>query len=161
MTVTVESFRQNFPEFADSTAYPDSGITFYLNLAVGIPGTSPNSWEVFPILNPIRWRTQLDLATQLYIAHHVVLEKQASDAAAVGGNPGTATGPLTSKSVSSVAASYDPNVAKEENAGYWNLTVYGLRLYRLIRLFGMGPLQIGVGHAPYPTWGWNQFGVGA
>lgn len=92
--------------------------------------------------------TLLDLGTELFVAHNLVLEKRSQDASGVGGNPGEVKGPTSSKSVGPVSISYDAASAAEEAGGYWNGTVYGTRFLRLARQKGMGPVQIGIGYVP-------------
>lgn len=129
MSVTPASFRQDFPEFADITVYPDGSVNYYLNLA-GL------------LLVPARWTTVLDMATELFVAHNLVLEAQAQKAAANGAIPGQNTGPLSGKTVGPITASYDTAAGIEEGAGHWNLTTYGTRFMSLVRLFGAGPVQV-------------------
>lgn len=92
--------------------------------------------------------TLLDIATELFVAHNLVLEKRAQDAANVGGLPGQIIGPVASKSVGSVSISYDASAGLEPEAGHWNTTMYGLRFIKLARMKGMGPVQVGIGVAP-------------
>lgn len=142
MTITVLQFRQDYPEFADTSKYSDPLITYWLNIA-------------YQMLSSDRWGPQLDLGAALYTAHNVALEARAIQTAAVGGIPGEATGPKTSKSVDKLSVSYDVGTASEQGAGNWNLTIYGTRLYRLIKLFGAGPVQLGIGTIPpYSGFAW-------
>lgn len=153
MTVTIASFRQDFPEFDDSSLYPDSGITYYLNLA-GL------------LLNVQRWSTILDFGTAMFVAHNLVLERKAQAEAENGAPPGVSTGPVSSKSVDKVSISYDTTAGLDEGAGHWNETIYGKRFIHLARMIGTGPLQIGIGCSnnplssanawagPYPYPGW-------
>ena len=86
MTVTPSSFRVDYPEFADTTAYPDSGVAYWITVA-GL------------LLNPRRWQDMLDVATELFVAHNLVLERQAQKSAAAGAVPGVSTGAVSSKTV--------------------------------------------------------------
>jgi len=135
MTITVAQFRADFPEFASTVDFPNSGAQFWLGIA-------------YQLLNASRWGAQLDLAVELFTAHNLAIEAKASRDAKGGGIPGQQAGPINSKSVSSVSVGYDSSAALESNAGHWNLTVYGTRLIRLIRMFGAGPIFVGVGSAP-------------
>ena len=128
MTVTAQSFRTDFPEFADTTLYPDLEINYYLA-------------EAGLMLNPCRWSTMLDNATELYVAHFMVLRSAALQEAANGAIPGQSRGPIQSERVDKVGASYTAD-GFEMDAGQWNLTVYGTRLFRLIRMFGAGGAQV-------------------
>ena len=149
MTVTTASFRTNFPEFADVTRYPDAQLTFWLTTA-GL------------LLNVDRWTTLLDVGTQLFMAHHVAVERRAQDEAANGETPGTTTGPISSKSVDKVSVGFDVGAATEERGGHWNLTIYGTRFRRLSKMMGAGPLQVGI-DGPVPVlstgtaWGYPWF----
>lgn len=129
MTVTPDSFRVDFPEFADNVAYPDSGITFWLTVAG-------------KLLNTLRWQDMLDTATELFVAHQLVLERQAQKSAAKGAVPGVTTGAISSKTVGPVTQAYDTSAGIDEGAGHWNLSTYGIRLIQLCSLFGAGPIQV-------------------
>ena len=142
MTVVVADFRTHYPEFADVAVYPDTQVEFWLGIA-------------YSMLSASRFGRQLDIAVELYTAHNLALEARAQATAANGGIPGEAVGVLNSKSVDKVSAGYDTSAATEQGAGHWNLTIYGTRLYRLIKLFGAGPIQIGIGSPPPlsgPAW---------
>lgn len=132
MTLDAAQFRTDFPEFTDTTAYPDSLINFWLALAG-------------KLLNPLRWGDMLTAGQELFIAHNIVLEARAKLAADKGGIPGASLGVQSSKSVGPVSVSYDTASALEEGAGHWNLTIYGTRYIRLARMLGAGPVQVGAG----------------
>lgn len=125
-------FRTSFPAFANATNFPDDAITFWLTLA----------YALFPA---DRWGDILDFGVQLYAAHNLSLEFMANKQAANGGVPGAASGMLNSKSIDKVSAGYDTASVAEEFAGNYNLTTYGMRLWRLIQQFGAGPIQVGAG----------------
>lgn len=135
MTITVQQFRADFPEFGSSVAYPSSQITFWMNLA-------------YMLLNASRWGSVLDIGAELFIAHNIAIEAKAAAEAAGGGIPGTQVGPMNSKSVDKVSIGYDTGAGIEANAGHWNLTVYGTRFIRLVKMFGAGPIQVGIGQVP-------------
>jgi hypothetical protein len=135
MAITNAQFRIDYPEFSDNVAYPDSAVTYFLNLA-------------YALLNGDRWGAQLDIGAELFVAHNLAIEKRAQLEAANGEVPGTTTGPVASKSVDKVSISFDVGSAVQANAGHWNLTIYGTRFARLIRLFGASPIFVGVGFAP-------------
>jgi hypothetical protein len=125
----VETFRTDFTEFADATAYPDSGVNYWLTVA-GL------------MLDPSRWATLLDLGTELFVAHNLALERQAQKTAANGGVPGISSGPLSAKAVDKVSASYDTAAGIVKDAGHWNLTTYGTRFIDLALMMGSGGLQL-------------------
>jgi len=129
MTVTAASFRTDYPEFADDTAYPDSGVNYWIKVA-GL------------LLNPCRWQDMLDVATELFVAHNLVLERQAQKSAATGAAPGISTGPVSSKTVGPVTQAYDTTAGINTDAGHWNLTTFGTRFYQLMQMFGAGPIQV-------------------
>lgn len=132
MTVSVAQFRADLTEFGSSTLYPSSDVTFYLNLA-------------YKMLNPQRWGNLLDTAAELFAAHNLALEKRAKDESAAGAPPGTTTGIISGRSVDKASVNYDGHAAVDETAGHWNLTVYGLRFWNMVKMFGAGPVQVGAG----------------
>lgn len=105
--------------------------------------------------------TIADFATEMWAAHQIVLEKQALAAAATGGDPGTKIGIISSKSVNGVSVGFDVGAITggnmQANAGYYNQTIYGIRFYRLMKLRGAGPIQLGIGRPPaflfFNNWG--------
>ena len=125
----IATFRQNFPEFADVAAYPNSQITFWATVAEKM------------VVQSI-WNDMYDFGVQLYVAHEITLARQNQLAAATGGLPGQGGGIATSKTVGSVSVGYDANTNTEKNAGWWNLTNYGKQFFRLINIFGAGCIQL-------------------
>jgi hypothetical protein len=96
----------------------------------------------FKLLNPARFADLIVLASELYAAHYLTLDAQDERAAASGGLPGQTAGQVTNKSVGGASIAYDASGSLETDAGAWNLTTYGKRLYRLIKLAGMGGAQV-------------------
>lgn len=140
--ITPAQFRADFPEFASSVAYPNSQLTFWLNFA-------------YVMLNATRWGRSLDMGAELFVAHNICLEARAQADAARGGIPGQQVGPINSKSVDKVSMGYDTSSGIEVGAGHWNLTIYGTRFVRMMKLFGAGPVQVGIGQVPSgngPAW---------
>jgi hypothetical protein len=125
---TVAQLRAAFPEFADVTAYPSTMLEFWLAVAT-------------KMLNAERWDDMLDHGQMLFTAHHVVLQKRDVDGSAGGGSPGAIQGAVASKSVDKVAVSYASESATYQDAGFWNLTTYGLQYWNLVRMFGAGGVQ--------------------
>lgn len=130
MSITATQLRTDFPEFADTTTYPDTTMEFWLSVAVI---TLPED----------RWTTLLNVGTELFVAHHLVLAAQAADDVAVGVTPGDVTGPATSKAVDKVSVSYDAGNVSLTDGGFWNMTSYGIRFLQLARMIGAGPVQLG------------------
>lgn len=130
MTVTVAQFRLDFPAFADTTVYPDTAFAFWYAIALRL-------------MNAALWASLLDVGSELFVAHHLALEARSEAAANAGGIPGESVGPLNSKSVDKVSMGYDTSAGIELEAGHWNLTIYGTRYIRLVRMVGIGCVQIG------------------
>lgn len=124
------TFRTDFPEFADSATYPDATVTFYLTLAQKML-TTPN------------WDSQvIDYGQALFIAHHLAIATKDGQASSAGAVPGKVEGVQSSKSVDRVSISYDTNAVTLTDAGFWNMTSYGIRFYQLARMVGAGMVQM-------------------
>jgi hypothetical protein len=124
---TLTEFRDEMPAFADSAKYTDAMIAPYLALAS-------------VAVNARRWGQFYRTGIKLMIAHYLALD--AAQAAGRGSGLG-GFGILSSKSVGPASVSYDTQSGTELNAGHWNLTLYGRRYISLVRLVGMGGVQIG------------------
>jgi hypothetical protein len=133
MTVTIASFRATFAAFQDALKYPDPIIQFWLDLAVMRH-------------NADRWGELLDTGLMLYVAHELSVD--AASVTAPGAAPGQVAGTITSRSVGGVSYSRENGAYMGDDAGYMNMTTYGLRWWRLMRLVGAGPVQVG---APNPN----------
>lgn len=130
MTITHDQFVAAFPEFANTTIYPITQFDFWAS-------------QAYLQLNACRFGTSLDLGAMLFVAHNIVLSAQAVKAAATGGGTVAGTsGLVASKSVDKVSVSYDNATATTAGAGLWNATVYGQRLYAMMRAFGVGPMYV-------------------
>lgn len=127
--MTPDQFRQDFPEFADTTRYPDSLVTLWLTV-----GSS--------LVNADRWGELTNIGIELVTAHHLVLAARDQQAAAGSGVPGQASGPQSSKSIDKVSVSYDTGAASIADAGFWNMSTYGQRFLGLSRLMGAGGMQL-------------------
>jgi len=124
-----DQFRADFPEFADVERYPNVLVQAWLTVAVSM-------------VNATRWGPLTNLGLELFTAHHLVLSARDQMAAEVGGIPGELKGPTASKSVDKVSVGYDTSAATLTDAGFWNLTSYGVRFIGLGRMFGAGGLQV-------------------
>lgn len=140
MTVSVATFRADLPEFTSLSAYPDPGVTYWLTLAGLL--LDPNRWGAGAAIAISPPSTVYDFGLEMFVAHNLVLERQAQKDAANGAVPGLNTGPVASKSVGSVSISYDASAGIELDAGHWNLTTYGTRFIKLARMMGAGGLQL-------------------
>ncbi|HEF4739548.1 TPA: DUF4054 domain-containing protein [Burkholderia multivorans] len=125
----VSQFRQSFPEFDDTTTYPDSLVQFWMTVAVSL-------------VNADRWGDLTDLGIALVTAHHLALAVKDQKMAAVGGVPGQVTGPQSSKAVDKVSASYDTAAVAIKDGGFWNATMYGVRYLSLAMMMGAGGMQL-------------------
>jgi hypothetical protein len=123
-------FRQAFPVFANSLRYPDMQVEFYLDL-----GRIMINWR--------RWGRMAWHGSFLVAAHFLALAQQA--ASNPRGIPGTVIGVLNSGSVDKVSYGRDVASVMEENAGHWGMTTFGLQWLRFARIFGAGPVQVGIG----------------
>lgn len=142
MTITVQQFRADFPEFGSTSTFPNSGIQFWLDFS-------------YNFLNASRWGKSLDIGAELFAAHNLAIEAKAQAAASAGGIPGEQTGPVNSKSVDKVSIGYDTGAGIQPDAGHWNLTVYGTRFIRMVRMFGAGPIQVGSFASPSTGMAWS------
>lgn len=150
MTISATSFRKSIRAFGSEVAYPDDVIDYFIALATLL--LNVQAWGIGNVVPASPPTTMYDMASELFVAHYLVLEKRALDAANVGGAPGISTGVVSSKSTGPVSISYDTAALKIEDAAHWNLTVYGIRFYRLARMRA-GPVQVGVGYAPLYSMG--------
>ena len=144
--VTLASFRADYPEFADTTAFPDTRVQKYITLAqLRLP--------------PDRWGALLNLGVELYTAHNLALAKMRAAAMLGGGAPGATQGVVTSKSVGGVSKSADVGIVTSAGAGTYNLTSYGSEYWQLVLQVGIGGIQVGASDpipAPYDL---GSFGV--
>lgn len=127
--MTVAEFRLKFPEFSDGFVYPEDSVAFWLGLA-----------EI--LLPAARWKALRPAGLALYTAHNLTLDRQSSMSGRGGAAPGVSTGVVASKSVGAMSISYDATAGMDALAGSWNLTAYGRRVWTLIRIVGMGGVQL-------------------
>ena len=92
MAFTVAQFRLDFPPFADQANYPESLVNFWATVAG-------------KLLNAVRWSDLIDEGTELFVAHNLVLERQAREASTSGGIPGELVGAIQSESVDKASIS--------------------------------------------------------
>lgn len=120
------AFRNAFGQFADTTKYPYARLDALASLG----------YLQF-LIDP--WGTTQDYAVQLFVAHMLYMQ---GPTGASGAASGGSSGAVQSKSVDKVSVSYDVAAGTYEGAGWYNLSPYGVDLYRLIRIYGAGPRQI-------------------
>ena len=121
--LSTTQFRADFPEFGNIGVFPDSMVQYWIRVAN-------------LLLNPKVWCSALCLATELFTAHQLTIEAETMQTANIGGFPGKSKGPINNSGVGGVSVGYDSVQSSEAEGGHWNLTVYGTRVYRLIRMFG-------------------------
>jgi len=141
--ITVSSFRLDFPEFSSTADYPPSAVTYYIALSNLLLNQNRFGPPAATVTNPPT--CMFDMAQELFVAHHLVLERAAQVAAAGGGLPGEARGAVSSKSTGPISISYDSGASLDPKAGHWNDTEYGKRFWKLVMIFGAGVIQVGVG----------------
>jgi hypothetical protein len=129
MAFSRDQFRADFPEFADSSQYPDSSVDGAIALSAYF-------------VNVARWEDLTDYAIKLITAHQLVVGATNLAQSANGGRAGAVSGVLTSKSVGDVSASYDTGSVLITDAGFWNTSSYGVRFLQLSRLMGAGAIQL-------------------
>lgn len=127
--MTPATFRAAFPEFSDAVIYPDPQVSQWLTVAA-------------KMVNADRWDDLTDLGQQLFTAHHLAMAIADQKTAAAGGVPGKVSGALNSKAVDKVSASYDVSAVTYADAGFWNMTSYGIRFYAFMMMFGAGGIQL-------------------
>jgi len=125
----VATFRQQFPEFADTTRYPEPLVAFWLDV-------------VTRMLRPEVWGELLDVGLALALAHHLVVSSRQQGSASAGKVPGAVLGAQTSKSVDTVSISYDVAAVTLEGGGFWNKSSYGIQFLGMARLLGAGGVQL-------------------
>jgi len=125
----VAGFRSRYPEFSDTSEYPDVLIQMHLTAAGML------------LLEEV-WGEMLDMGHGLFVAHNMTIGRRNQQAASVGGTPGEVTGPKTAKAVDKVSASYDTSAVTLADGGFWNATSYGVELLYWARLIGMGGRQL-------------------
>ncbi|MDI2595018.1 DUF4054 domain-containing protein [Pseudomonas sp. 681] len=122
-------FRADFPEFSDTTKYPDSAVNLWLNLGA-------------KTLAPDRWCDYLDIGLELFTAHNLSIAAGNQLAGAVGGAPGQIKGPVNSKSVDKVSVGYNSGAVALQDGGFFNLTTYGIQFLQFARMVGTGGIQL-------------------
>jgi hypothetical protein len=119
------TFRLHFPEFANTTVYPDAQVQFYIDTST-------------LMCDPRVWHQLQQMGVELMTAHMLAMSQYASQGGSGAGVPGMRTGMMTSKSVSKVSVSYDQGNTAMEGWGPWNYTTYGQRYAWLAQLAGTG-----------------------
>lgn len=124
---TYQQFTTAFPELGDGGTFPKPKVCFYI----------PHAYAQ---LNRWRFGGELDYAAMLWVAHTIVLDARAALTAANGGIPGQPPSVQTEKHVDKVGEGLDPTLTTDPNAGILNATLYGQRLWQMMKMYLMGPL---------------------
>ena len=127
---TVSDFRALFPQFADTTKFPDARVAARLAVADRLLNESVTGPDLFPYF------------CGLFVAHYMALDAADNRSVAAGGAGGANSGILTSKSVDKVSMSYDASMTMDPNAGFWNNSRYGSEFYEYLMIFGAGGIQL-------------------
>lgn len=127
---SVVDFRTAFPQFSDTTRFPDAQVEFRLNLADALLSEKVTGKKLFPYF------------VELFVAHYMALWLADSRASLVGGAGGSTNGVQASKSVDKVSVSYDTGATLNPEAGFWNNTRYGAEFWQMITMFGAGGRQL-------------------
>jgi hypothetical protein len=125
--LTVATFREHRPEFANDTTYPDSVVQLYLDTGS-------------VMMTQYMWGGMRLLGVELFACHMLALQQYATRS--MTGIPGAGVGVPTSKSVSKVSVSYDVTLSSMEGGGPWNLTIYGQQWLWLVQLVGTGGFEV-------------------
>ncbi|NMP26852.1 DUF4054 domain-containing protein [Rahnella sp. SAP-1] len=129
---TPSDFRELFPQFADTTKFPNIRIAARLAVADRLLNENVTGTDLFPYF------------CGLFVAHYMALDVADNRSVAVGGAGGANSGILTSKSVDKVSMSYDASMTMDPDAGFWNNSRYGSEFWEYLMLFGAGGIQLGV-----------------
>jgi hypothetical protein len=126
ITFDVTLFRTQFPQFADETAFPDSTLQSFFDVATCYVSDCDSG----RLNGDCRLR-----ALNLMTAHLVVI----SDLAAAGKTPKF----VTSSKVGSVSVSTQPPPNTNQWQWWLNLTPYGMQLLALLQASSIGGFYIG------------------
>ena len=148
MTVTVQSFQNDFPEF---TNVPLSQLSFWLNVATNM-------------INADLFGDLADSVTELLMAHYVAVFNQVTTNLAnnqPGALIGASSGVLATKGAGPLSAGYDVAAATIQDAGNLNLTAYGTTFLRFQQIFGAGVIQVtgGFNYSAYLAFGGPSGGL--
>lgn len=117
MIITIEEFLQAVPEFNNLDTYPQSRINFWLEYAS-------------LLVNEQRWQSLTKFGIIFLAAHQLYIANL----------EGQIKGPITSKSVDGVSASYDTNFLTA-NWGLFATSTYGIQFQQLAHMVGAGPIM--------------------
>ena len=127
MTATVSDFRTRFPEYSDSSLFPDPRIQLFLDDAESDMDVS-------------KWDDLFDRG-QLYLAaHYLVVGTGTAQSSTAGGQ---SKGNVTGKSVGDVSVSYGVSNATMSDPTLYSTTTYGQQYLDLVRRLGCQMISVG------------------
>lgn len=113
MAITTADFRTRFPEFADTTEYPDARINLFIE----------DSQNVYIGTDEKRWAGKYNYA-QAHLVAHLLATAEASEA----GDASVKVGPVSSKSAGGVSVTRAVSSKDRSDADdFYMGTVYGQR----------------------------------
>jgi hypothetical protein len=135
----VSDFRAYYPEFADTSEWPDADVTRYLEEADSETGST--RWGQYKT-SPTSFRAR---GLYAYAAHKLVLSEMRKKAVAAGQAP-QAMNQVSSKQVGDESIQYavpQPEGAQAQSVGDLDSTLYGQEFLRLRRRAGTGAATTG------------------
>jgi Protein of unknown function (DUF4054) len=150
--ITYAQFIADFPEFSNTTNFPQSSFNYYLHFASLM--LTPVWGQPAPAGQPL---TLYDIGTEMFVAHNLAIEALNMFGAAAGGIPGLIPGVVSGTVTGQVTTNYDVANGVNPDAGHWNLTTFGTRFVSMLRLLGAQPTQISPSgsHIPFSGPGWT------
>lgn len=131
------AFRAQFPEFADTTAYPAATIQLFFTLASTFVASDNSPWAMLQ-------GAQLQAVLNYLTAHLMVLSNRQNSATNGGIAPGaTQSGYETAASIGDVSVSKLAPPAKDGWQFWLSSTDYGTALWALVSIIAVGGLSIG------------------
>lgn len=116
--ITIADFRMRFPEFEDTSEYPDGRIQIFLDDAVCLMGTDENRW-----CGTCKYDQAL-----AYLVAHLLFVATGSEAGATSAN----AGPITQKTAGGVSVTRGAATkTRSDGDDFYMSTVYGQRFITL------------------------------
>ena len=107
----IDAFLLMFPEFDDAVKYPRPRIGMYIRMGVSR-------------VSECAWGDDVTFGRYLFVAHFLATYSSA-------GAGGVTTGEVSSKKVGDVQVSYATTSNRDNDAGWWNGTIYGQQWWNL------------------------------
>lgn len=123
ITLTVSEFRQDFPEFSDTTKYSDASLQAFINQAMCYISTNPTHQTLRAGCRKLGW--------ELMVAHLQTLQTRILSGQ-------TSTGQIASTSIDAVSVSLVPPPNRTQYQYWIGLTPYGQRYLALLTAHSAG-----------------------